>query len=661
MVSRAGRGWRAACAGVLWLAAATAAGQGGAGNVPGATAATAAAGEAVGASAPVAAAAPRIALPPGVVWETNEDDPPIGSAQALRGGTLRESIGAYPLTLRLMGPNSNDAFAGWNRMPTFSFGLLRMHPVSDRFMPWMATHWSVQPDQRTIYFRLDPDARWSDGKPVTAKDYVFTLQMMRSEHIVDPFYNSYAERYYESIDAVDDHTLRIVGKRPSWRPLFDYAGIWPTPAHVHVLDADWVRRTTNEPQVVPGPYIVGERVRGESVTLDRVPGWWGDGKRRFRGLYNFDRITLRVVPTERRLDWLRRGELDLMEGTSARSWNEDFTFPAVRNRWIRRARLMTNWPSGVYGLHMNLEAPIFRDKRVRQAMQHLLNFERVNDNLMYGEFVRLASFFEGTDFASPRVRPYGFDPARARALLEQAGWRRPDALRAQSWWGRLGNAVRGLLFTRTDTDDVLENARGEKLSFTLVHGSKGLERHLTVMQQEFRRAGVDMRLRLLEPGTAFERGLERKYEMTMTARTTSFYPSPRQYLHTEFKATTNNNNIWGFGTPDVDALIQTYEDSLDADARRRAMHRLDEIVHDEAFYIPFWTAPFIRVVYWDHVRFPEDWIPPRTEQLIDHMVTWIDPARRAALEQAMKDNRPLPDEGPLDKDPYGLRARAAGR
>lgn len=664
-MSRAGRGWRAACAGVLWLAAATAAGQGGQGAAPSATnpATTAAAATAApaGASAPVAAAVPRVTLPAGIVWETNEDDPPIGSAQALRGGTLRESIGAYPLTLRLMGPNSNDAFAGWNRLSTFDFGLVRRHPVSDRFMPWMATHWSVQADQRTIYFRLDPDARWSDGKPVTAEDYVFTLQMMRSEHIVDPFYNSYAERYYESIDAVDDHTLRIVGKRPSWRPLFDYAGIWPTPAHVHVLDADWVRRTTNEPQVVPGPYVVGERVRGDSVTLDRVPGWWGDGKRRFRGLYNFDRITLRVVPTERRLDWLRRGELDLMEGTSARSWNEDFTFPAVRNHWIRRARLMTNWPSGVYGLHMNLEAPIFRDKRVRQAMQHLLNFERVNDNLMYGEFVRLASFFEGTEFASPRVRPNGFDPAQARALLEQAGWRRPDALRAQTWWGRVGNAVRGLLFTRTDTDDVLENARGEKLSFTLVHGSKGLERHLTVMQQEFRRAGVDMRLRLLEPGTAFERGLERKYEMTMTARTTSFYPSPRQYLHTEFKATTNNNNIWGFGTPEVDALIQTYEDSLDADARRRAMHRIDEIVHDEAFYIPFWTAPFIRVVYWDHVRFPEDWIPPRTEQLIDHMVTWIDPARRAALEQAMKDNRPLPDEGPLDKDPYGLRAKAAAR
>jgi microcin C transport system substrate-binding protein len=617
-------------------------------------------GAASGAAAAAQAAVTRIALPADIVWQTNEDDPPIGSSQAIRGGTLRDSIGQYPLTLRLMGPNSNDAFAGWNRLSTFDFGLVRLHPVSDRFMPWMATHWSVMPDQRTIYFRLDPDARWSDGRPVTARDYVFTLEMMRSEHIVDPFYNSYAERFYASIDAIDDHTLRIVGKRASWRPLFDYGAIWPTPAHVHVLDADWVKRMTNEPQVVPGPYVVGEMVRGESVTLQRVAHWWGDGKRRFRGLYNYDRIQLRVIPTERRLDWLRRGELDMMEGSSARSWNEDFSFEAVRKGWIRRARLMTNWPSGMYGLHMNLAAPIFQDKRVRQAMQHLVNFGRVNDNLMYGEFVRLVSYFEGTEFASPNLKPYGFDPARARELLAGAGWHRPAELRTRTWWGKFGNAVRGLLFTRTDSDDVLVNERGEKLSFTLVHGSKGLERHLTVMQQEFRRAGVDMRLRLLEPGTAFERGLERKYEMTMTSRTTGFYPSPRQYFHTEFKATTNNNNIWGFGTPEVDALIGTYEDSLDADARRRAMHRIDEIVHDEAFYIPFWTAPFIRVVYWDHVRFPENWIPPRTEQLIDHMVTWIDPARRAALEQAMKDNRPLPDEGPLDKDPYGLRAKAAG-
>jgi microcin C transport system substrate-binding protein len=257
-------------------------------------------GAASGAAAAAQAAVTRIALPADIVWQTNEDDPPIGSSQAIRGGTLRDSIGQYPLTLRLMGPNSNDAFAGWNRLSTFDFGLVRLHPVSDRFMPWMATHWSVMPDQRTIYFRLDPDARWSDGRPVTARDYVFTLEMMRSEHIVDPFYNSYAERFYASIDAIDDHTLRIVGKRaelaPAVRLRRDLADAGARARARRRLG----QAHDQQPQVVPGPYVVGEMVRGESVTLQRVAHWWGDGKRRFRGLYNYDRIQLRVIPTERR-------------------------------------------------------------------------------------------------------------------------------------------------------------------------------------------------------------------------------------------------------------------------------------------------------------------------------------------------------------------------
>ncbi|MDH4052911.1 MAG: ABC transporter substrate-binding protein, partial [Rubrivivax sp.] len=156
------------------------------------------------AAAPAPADGPAVpsaapALPADIQWETNNDDPPIGSPQALRGGTLNDAIGSYPLTFRLVGPNSNDAFAGWNRLFTMNFGLVTRHPVTDRFIPLMATHWSVQKDQRTIYFKLDRDARFSDGHPVTARDFVFTWQLMRSEHIVDPFYNNYAKNYYESV------------------------------------------------------------------------------------------------------------------------------------------------------------------------------------------------------------------------------------------------------------------------------------------------------------------------------------------------------------------------------------------------------------------------------------------------------------------------------
>jgi microcin C transport system substrate-binding protein len=599
----------------------------------------------------------RVELPPGIVWETNFDDPPIGSPEAIRGGTFNYFIDAYPMTFRLMGPNSNDAFAGWNRAFTMHFGLVGRHPVTDRYIPVMATHWSVQDDQRTIYFRLDPDARWSDGTPITADDFVFTVEMMRSEHIVDPFYNNYADLYYESVDKIDEHTLRIVGTRESWRPLSDYGGLWPTPAHATQLDGNWVNWAQNRPQVAVGPYIVTQTARGESVTFERQVDWWGDDKHYFLGMYNFDRIHLRVIPGERALDWLRRGEIDLMVENTARRWNEEYTFPAIRNGWMRLARVFVDTPSGPYGLHMNLEAPIFQNRDFRIAMHYLFNYERLNRNLMYNEYFRQHSFFEGTEYANPHIRSRPFDPAMARDHLARAGYHRPEEIRATTFWGRVRNVARGLIFTRTDTDDVLVNERGERASFTLVHGAKGLERHLTVMQQEFRRAGVDMRLRLLEPGTAFERGLERKYEMTVTGRTAGFYPSPRQYLHTGFKNARNNNNIWGFGTEEVDALIQVYEEHLDFEERLRAMYRIDEIVHEEAFYIPFWTAPYVRLAYWSYVRFPEFYLPKRTQGLTDYLVFWIDPDARAELQQAMRTGRALPIDDSVDKDFHGIRQR----
>ena len=596
-------------------------------------------------------------LPENIIWETNLDAAPIGSADAVRGGTFNYLLGAYPLTFRLMGPNSNDAFAGWNRPFTMYFSLVRRHPVTTDFIPWMATHWSIQDDQRTIFFKLDPDARFSDGEPITADDYVFTWQMWQSEHIVDPYYNAYAENYYESVDKVDDYTLRVVGTQPSWRPLNDYAKeLWPTPSHATVLDEDWVDRTTNELQLAIGPYVVSEVVRGESITFDRVEDWWGDGKHYFQGMYNFDRIHLQIIPAERGLDYLRLGEIDFLPEATARTWNEDYTFEAVRNGWLHRARVFLQYPSGIYGLHMNLEAPIFQNKDFRKAMQYLFNFERLNRNLMYNEYFRQVSFFEGSEYANPNLESYPFDPVKAREHLERAGYRRPADVRADSLLRKVGNALRGLIFTRSDTDNILVNEQGERASFTLIYGSRGLERHLTVMQQEYRRAGVDVRLQLLEPGTAFERGLDRKYEMSLTARATTYYPDPRQYLHSDNQVVTNTNNIWGFSMPEVDELVEIYEDDLDFEDRRDAMYRIDEIVQDEAFYIPFWGAPYTRIVYWDYVRFPEFFLPKSMEDLItDAMVWWIDADRKAALEEAMRNGEAFPVDEEIDKDYYGVR------
>lgn len=609
-------------------------------------------------AAPAAAAAPAgpVTLPKDVVWETDNDEPIIGSDKAIKGGQLRYSLGAYPLTFRIMGPNNNDFFAWWNKAFTLSFGLVAMHPVTDKFIPMMATHWSIQSDQKTIYFKLDPDAKWSDGKPVTADDYVFTLEMMKSKFIVDPFMNTYAAELFESVDKIDDYTIRIVGKRPSWRPLYDYT-IFPMPKHAIVLDETWVTRTNNEPPIAAGPYTISGSVRGESVTFKRVPNWWGDKKRYFQGMYNFDEIVLRVVPSERELDYLRQGELDMIGEPSVQNWHEIYTFPAITNGWIRRARVFLDTPAGVGGFHMNLEAPIFQNKDFRIAMHYLVNFDRLNKNLWYSEYFRKNSFFEGTIFSDPSIKVRQFDPAKAKEYLERAGYHRPDSLNSQSTWAQLRNVAYGLFFTRTDTDDILVNDRGEKASFTLLYPYKAFEREMTVIQQDFRRAGIDMRLQLLEPGTAFQRMLERKFEMAFVNMSSGYYPDPRQYLHTDFKNSKNNNDFWGFGTEEVNKLIETYEQNLDPAARMEAMHRIDQIIYEDGFYIPFRTAPFLRLVYWDYLQFPEYFLPLRTEQPSDWQVYWIDPEKKAALQEAMRTNKAFPVETDLDKDFYKVREK----
>jgi len=585
---------------------------------------------------PVAVAEETVDLS-SIQWETNMDEPLIGDPKAIRGGTLRDFLGAYPLTFRLMGPNSNDAFAGWNRSYTMAFGLTWRHPQTDNIIPCMATSWSVQPDNETVYYKLDPDARWSDGKPVTADDYVFCFEMMKSELIVDPFYNNLIDVYYESVDKIDDYTLRIVGKKESWRPLEDYS-LFPMPRHAIHLGPDWVKEANNTFQVAAGPYVVTEAVPGKRVVLERVKNWWGDKKRYFTGMYNVEKIHLVVISdVDRAFDYFQKGEISMYRIASAKRWETEMDFEALRKGWVHKKRVFVEFPQGMYGMAMNLEFPLFQNRDFRKALQYLFNFDVINHELMYDAYYRISSAFEGTEYANPDVKPYPFDPRKAREHLQTAG------------------------FTKRGPDGVLVDAKGNRASFTFTYGSKTLERHLTVIKEMYKKAGIEMNLNVLEPATAFERGLERKYEMTLMSRTSGFYPEPHQYFGSVFKKSTNNNNIWGFGSEETDQLIETYRFNLDKEKRLEAMCKLDALIHDEAFYIPFWTGPYIRFVYWDSVCWPDNYLPLRTEQISDWQVFWIDPKKEERLKQAMAKGEGLGEDTVVDVDPYGVKKKVEGR
>lgn len=572
-------------------------------------------------------------LPEGLKWETNTSDPSIGDPAAIKGGTFNTYMEDYPLTFRLVGPNSNDAFAAWNRAYTMDFALVVRHPVTDRYIPWMATEWSVQDDHKTIYYKINPEARWSDGKPITADDFVFTYQMMSSKEIVDPFYNNYAQTYYASVEAIDDHTLKVVGKQASWRPLDDY-GLFPTPRHATKLGPNWVQEANNTFQVTAGPYVATLAETGKRVVFEKVKNWWGENKGYFKGMYNVDRIVIRVIPEERVFDYFKNGEVDFYLVTTAKIWAEKMDFPSLANGWVHRKRVFVDTPAGMYGLAMNLQAPVFANKDFRKALQYLFDFDTLNKNLMYNAYYRQVSSFTGTEYANPNLKPYGFDPRKAREHLVKAG------------------------FTKRGPDGILVNDKGMPARFTLIYGNKGVESHLAVLQQIYRHAGVDMQLKLLEGATAFNRGLERKYEMTTMSRAAGFYPEPYQYFHSDFLKATNNNNIWAFGRPDTDKLIDIYRFNMDKPTRLDAMVKLDSIIQDEAFYIPFWNAPYVRFVYWDQLSWPKFYLPKRTQSpFTDWQVFWIDPAKEKQLKEAKAAGKALAKDDVVDVDPWGIKAR----
>ena len=140
--------------------------------------------------------------------------------------------------------------------------------------------------------------------------------------------------------------------------------------------------------------------------------------------------------------------------------------------------------------------------------------------------------------------------------------------------------------------------------------------------------------------------------------TSGFYPEPRQYLHTEFKNAKNNNDFWGFGTPEVDELIKIYEENLDPEMPDDAMWKIDQIVHDEAFYIPFWDAPYIRLVYWDYVQFPEFYLPRRTQHASP--IGWSIGSirtRRRRWRRPSAPTRRYPLDQTIDKDFYNVKQK----
>jgi microcin C transport system substrate-binding protein len=570
-------------------------------------------------------------------WQTSTDYDLIGDPRAIKGGLLRQAMMTdFPATFRYYGPNISEWNLSINELVYES--LLYLHPTTLEFIPGLATHWQISSDRLTYRFRINPNARWSDGMPVTADDVVASWRLTVDKGIQDPARNLQYSNFEPPV-AESKYIVSVKAKSDNWQNFMYFAcgarigGMFIYPAHVlKTLTGDAYIREYNY-KMLPGtgPYQLneGDVQRGRMFTIRRRPDYWAANHRRNIGTANFDQIQQNVV-RDRGLEFemFKRGDIDYYFVQRAVEWVQELNYPNIKRGLNQKRKVFNHNPVGIAGLAMNTRREPFNDVRVRKALRHLHNRESMVEKLMFNEYFLIDSYFPASSYENPANEKVRYDPQKAVALLAEAGWKDRDAN------GRL---------TRN----------GRPLTVEIAYAQQATERYLTIYQEDLRRVGITANLRFTTFETLVKLLDDRAFDMMSNAYTGDFFPQPELNWLSELADQKKNNNITGFKNALADTVIRQYQKAFNIGARTKLLRELDGILTAEQHWLFEWTAPYQRVVYWHKFGYPRGYLT-RVGSFRDMAwLWWIDPERDRQLGEAMRDSSIQLGEGASD-DKYWL-------
>ena len=564
------------------------------------------------------------ALPAKLEWQSNDADPIFASPEAKRGGRFRSFITTFPLTLRLVGPDSNGSFASYMRANNLS--LVGIHPNTLNPIPELATHWAFGEDGHSIYYRLDPDARWSDGTPVTADDYTFALEFMRSKFILAPWYNNYYSEIIKDVVKYDRHTIGILGAvaKPREEMLFEYS-ISPVPQHYHQLDEHWVRDYNWKIAPNTGPYRISDIRKGKYIEFKRKDDWWANDKRYFKHRFNPDYLKIKLIrDINIAYQYFRKGELDSFTLLMPRLWHKKAQGDIYDDGYVGKIKFYNDVPQPIAGLFLNEDAPPLGDRRIRYAIAHAINIDKVINTVLRGDYERLQTAHEGYgDYSNTQIRARQFDIGKANTYLDEAGWdqRGEDGIRVKD---------------------------GQRLSIRVTYYSSGHNDRLVILAQEARKAGIELKLQLLDASAAFKQILENKHQAAWMAWSGGGL-SPRywEFYHSVNAHKPQTNNITNTDNPEMDRKIEAYRQASDKSTRVKLAKELEQLVYEQGSHIPTFKVPYTREAFWRWLKLPEFYGTRTSDQLFSPLgssggLFWIDEDAKHEVETAKSEGEALP-------------------
>ena len=556
-------------------------------------------------------------------WETNTSFELMGDPRAAKGGMLRDALEDFPGTLRIDGPEYNSLF-NYGVTNMVYERLLDIDTTTMNFIPQLATHWQISPDKMTYRFRINPNARFSDGTPVTAEDVVASYNFIMDKTLQNPSTQmTYAK--FERPVAESKYIVSVKSKVLNWRNFLYFS------ADLKILPAAVLKTINGEKylkeynyKLLPGsgPYIIREEDinKGTSITARRRPDYWNAKARMNVGLYNFDQLQFTVVRDENlAFEKFKKGELDFYVVGRAQQWVQETDFDNVKRGLIQKRKIFNSQPWGFAGLAFNARRAPFDDIRLRKAFTFLVNRPLMIEKLAFNEYVQNNSYNPASIYENPDNPKNPYDPEAALKLLGDAGWKDRDSQ------GRL-----------------VKN--GQPLAVELMYPTPTFEKYLTLYQEDLRKIGITLNLRLVTPETAFKlQNGDRQFQMAYTGWGGLLFPNPETTFNAMLADQKNNNNITGFKNARVDELCKQYDVSFDPQERIRIIREIDGIVANEYHYALLWSGPFTRVLYWNKFGAPKGYWS-RTGDYFGAgngfgllQMWWADSAKSAELDAAQRD------------------------
>jgi len=473
---------------------------------------------------------------------------------------------------------------------------------------------SVETDDVRSYvtFYLDPRARFSDGRPVTTEDVLFSWTLLRDKG--RPNHRQYYSKVTKA-EALDPLTVRFDLSAANDRELPLILGLMPILPR-HAVDAATFEETSMSAPIGSGPYRVGAVKPGASVTLARNPDYWGRDLPANRGLWNFDEIRLDFYrEANGQFEAFKRGLFDFRVENEPLRWHDGYDFPAARNGGVIRDAIKPGVPQPAEFLVFNARRAMFSDLRVRRALTLLFDFEWINRNYFFGLYGRTASYFAGSELSA-----YGrAADERERDLLKPFASQIPAdildgtfRLPVSDASGRDRATLRSVLTLLSeagyDLDGTVLRQRSTRtpLTFEILVTTRDQERIALAYIRDLKRAGIEASVRAVDAVQFDQRRLSFDFDMIPNRWDQSLSPGNEQsfYWGSEAADIQGTRNYMGVKNPAIDAMIAAMLEARERSAFVSAVRALDRTLMAGFYAIPLFNVQEQWIARWNMIQRP---------------------------------------------------------